>query len=144
MNNLLISLLLIVLYSCSGTSRHSESEIINAMHHYDKLIQKKDADSIALLYAPEGELADAAKGRNAIRTFLNSFADVRVLSNFSTTDTVVLAGDGARLKGMYSQVVVLNEGDTVHLTGTFDARWIYLQIDGWHIARMETTPLSRH
>lgn len=135
------SFLLIVLYSCSVSPGHSEKEVVAAMHRYDQLILKKDADSIALLYSPEGELVDAAKGRDAIRNFLKSFGDVRVLSNRSTTDTVTVTGDTARLTGMYSQVVVLNDGDTLHLLGSYQARWVYLPKEGWRIDRMETTPV---
>jgi len=38
--------------------------------HY---LQKTDADSIAYMFTPDGELGNVAKGRDSIRHFLSSF-----------------------------------------------------------------------
>ncbi|MER3465366.1 MAG: hypothetical protein C4329_14080 [Chitinophagaceae bacterium] len=36
-------------------------------------LQKTDADSIAYMFTPDGELGNVAKGRDSIRHFLSSF-----------------------------------------------------------------------
>jgi hypothetical protein len=82
----------IFLLSCN-TARYSKSEIDSAMKHYDNLILKSDADSISLLYTPDGNLGDITIGRDSIKKFLSSFKNVRVLSQSSTTKSIRIIRD---------------------------------------------------
>jgi hypothetical protein len=121
-------------------SPHTKKEIIDSMAHYDQLLEKMDTDSIALLYAADGELGTAAKGRDSIRNFLKTFSTYRVLSNTSTTDSVSLMNDSAFQLGRYKQVTILPSKDTARLSGQFEAYWIWIPEEGWRIRKMTTAP----
>ena len=126
------------LASCGA--RHSEKEIEDAMTHYDRLIYKMDADSIALLYTNDGDLGTVAHGRDTIRKFLSSFKNVRVLSQSSITTSIEMKDDTAYQKGTYAQVALMNGKDTLHANGTYAACWHWIPQEGWRIKKMETQP----
>ncbi len=116
---------------------HTNVEIETAMQRYNRLIQKVDADSIAAIYTVDGELGDEVKGRDSIRRFLTKFKDIKVLSQRSATAFISLGSDTAMQKGSYWQTAVLPKGDTVQVSGTFTATWLYTT-DGWLIRKMQT------
>ncbi|MBS1574227.1 MAG: hypothetical protein JST09_02890 [Bacteroidetes bacterium] len=132
-------LLFVFLFSCNAG--HDQSELIRCMKTYDRLLVKMDTDSLSQLYAPDGQLGDIAKGPDSIRKFLLKFADFRVLSNESLTDSILLHGDSAFQAGKYHQVTILPNKDTSNLHGRFEANWIYLPGGGWKIRKMVTKPL---
>jgi len=101
-----------------------------------------NADSIAMIYAPDGELGKMAKGRDSIRNFLNTFKKFRVLSQSSETNTIQIAGDSAVQTGTYHQTVIIPFNDTVTVKGNFTAFWIWMYNNRWLIHRMETKPAS--
>ena len=127
----------IFLLSCNNT-RHSKSEVESAMKHYDNLILKLDADSISMLYTPDGNLGDIAIGRDSIKKFLSSFKNVRVLSQSSTTESINIVRDTATQKGTYAQTDLVSEKDTVKVKGEYTARWQWIRKKGWHIKHMIT------
>ena len=127
-------------FSCNNKSHNRES-IESAMKYYDHLILKTDADSIAFLYTPNGELGNMAVGRDSIRNFLNRFKNFKVLYQSTTTDSITIKDDTAILKGIYHQKVIVPSGDTVSVKGEYNAKWIWLKDGGWHIRRMETHPI---
>lgn len=124
------------MFSCKA--RHDPSDIVAGMHHYDRLIEKMNVDSIALLYTRDGQLGEAAKGRDSIRNFLKAFSGYTVLSNQSISDAIKLNGDSAMQAGTYTQLTILPSKDTTHIKGQFEARWVWLPGEGWKIARMTT------
>ena len=130
---------LCLLFSCNKRE-YSKADIESGMQRYDHLIQRLDADSIALLYAPDGDLGTIAHGRDSIRRFLASFKNVRVLSNTSVSDSIEIKGDTAFQNGTYHQVAIIDAKDTADLKGTFHARWIWVNKEGWRIKKMETAP----
>ena len=134
---LLISSLLL---SCRS-SEHSKSGVEKALQHYDQLILKLDADSIAWLYTPDGRMGEMAKGRDSIKVFLSSFQNIKVLSQHSTSDTVNITADTAIQQGIYLQSDVISGRDTVRVKGAYSAVWQWMD-DGWHIRQMETKPLD--
>ncbi len=134
---LLVSLA--VLFSCTR-SLHNAKGVEAAMRHYDYLIKKLDADAIAQFYTPDGDLGAVAHGRDSIRKFLTAFKNVQVLSQVSTTDSLIISGNGAVQKGTYRQTDVIGNRDTVHVKGTYTATWLWMKGSGWHIQRMDTKP----
>ena len=134
----LFLLVSIGLHSCH--KKHEKQEIETAMLRYDQLIQKMDADSIALLYAPDGDLGDIAHGRDSIRKFLSTFTNVRVLSTSSTSDSIVFSSDTAVQTGKYTQVAVIQGKDTARLKGSYTAKWVWLPAEGWRLKKMITLP----
>lgn len=126
----------------SCNHHHDKKSIELAMNEYDRLIKKMDADSIALLYTPGGSLGGIAHGRDAIKKFLSTFKDVRVLSQGSTTKSIEIHNDTSIQKGTYRQVVLMHGNDTVKVYGEYLATWQWIPHDGWHISRMITKPLN--
>lgn len=120
----------------------SKSDVEHAMQKYDLLILGMNADSISLIYAPDGELGKMAKGRDSIRAFLNGFKKFRVLSQSSETNTIQINGDSAIQTGTYRQTVIIPSNDTVTVKGRFTALWIWMNRNGWLIQRMETQPVQ--
>ena len=144
MNRRLFYLLTIItgtaFLSCSQS--HNKSGIETAMKLYDHLIEKMDADSIAWLYTPDGNLGDIARGRDSIRKFLLTFKNIRVLSQSSETSSIEITGNSSVQKGRYRQVVLVPGKDTIRVKGEFTATWLWNASDGWHIRRMATRSLE--
>jgi ketosteroid isomerase-like protein len=119
---------------------HSAAEVEAAMGHYDSLIKKTDADSIAWMFTADGWLGEIAHGRDSIRSFLRTFKNVRVLEVGSATKNITLTGDTARQAGSYTQTALVNGKDTAHVRGKFEAEWVWSEKEGWKIRRMATRP----
>lgn len=130
-----------LLYSCT-TSSHNEKGVESAMKHYDQLILKSDADSIALLYTPDGNLGDMAMGRDSIRNFLSRFKNIKVLTQASVTDSIKVIADTAIQNGKYDQSDIISGKDTVHVKGEFVAKWLWTKEKQWLIKEMHTKPLK--
>ncbi len=137
----LITVIIFIIASCAST-RKSNREIENAMKQYDHLIKKLDADSIALLYTPDGNLGNIVTGRDSIRKFLSSFKNVEVLSQSSSTESISIQKDSSMQKGKYWQTDLLNGKDTIKVKGTYIATWVWIPKQGWHIKRMLTSPIK--
>ncbi len=127
-------------FSCNKKYRNKET-VQAAMRYYDHLILKTNADSIALLYTPDGELGNIAIGRDSIRNYLNRFRNFKVIYQSTTTDSITIKDDTAISNGIYRQKVIVPSGDTVSVKGEYDAKWIWLKDGGWHIRKMETHPI---
>lgn len=136
---LLLSALTLFFISCAK-KQHTNESVESAMQQYDRLIKKMDADSISLLFAPDGDLGSIAHGRDSIRNFLASFKNVRVLDISSVSSSIRINSDTALQEGSYHQLALVNGKDTFNLHGTFKASWIWSDKEGWRIKRMETTP----
>lgn len=125
-------------FSCYAQPRN-ESGVETAMKKYDRLILKTNADSIAMLYSPDGELGNVATGRDSIRNFLNRFNNYKVLMQESKTSFITINRDTAFQTGIYRQKVIIPSGDTVLVKGIFNAKWIWTK-NVWEIKRMDTQP----
>jgi hypothetical protein len=134
-----IGLIITLFASCHPKERSAES-VEQAMQKYNRYILKMDVDSIALLYAPDGELGKMARGRDSIRRFLENFKQYKVLSQVSKTNLITIIRDTALQSGLYTQKVIVPAKDTVTVGGLFSTKWIWMDSTGWHIQRMETQP----
>ena len=135
-----LSLFILLLATACGRHPHDKQEVLTAMQQYDRLIQEMDADSIALLYAADGDLGGIARGRDSIRRFLSSFKNVKVWEASSSTDSLLMDHDSAILSGHYRQTGVIDGKDTFHVKGTYHANWIRVEGEGWRIKAMSTRP----
>jgi uncharacterized protein (TIGR02246 family) len=147
MKYILISLItaasLLLMWSCTKrTSDDDKREVTAALQRYDRLIQTVNADSIALLYMPNGEIIGngktAAIGRDSIRAFLSTFRNVRVPSNISTVSDISITADTAVQRGSYKQVAIIGGHDTVRVKGDFTATWQRDAKGQWLLRRMAT------
>ncbi len=132
-----------IVFLCScNTSKHSIAGVESSIKYYDHLILKLDADSIALLYTPDGNLGGIATGRDSIRKFLSTFKNVRVLSQASTTTSIKIVRDTAIQNGSYTQSDIVSGHDTMNVKGTYMARWQWIKKKGWRIKQMTTNPAN--
>ena len=125
-------------FSCYAQQRN-ENGVETAMKKYDCLILKTNPDSIAMLYAPDGELGNMAAGRDSIRNFLSRFNNYKVLMQESKTSFITINRDTAFQTGTYRQKVIVPSGDTVSVRGIFNVKWIWTK-NAWKIKRMDTQP----
>jgi hypothetical protein len=136
------SLLIVVLFSAYALScfaqSHAKAGVEESMQMYNRLIMGMNADSICLIYTPDGELGVMAKGRDSIRSFLNTFKNFRVLSQASETKNISIEHDSAFQTGIYRQTVIIPSKDTVTVNGSFKVLWIWSGASGWLIQRIET------
>ena len=135
----ILCLTITVFIACRPKERSTES-VEQAMQKYNRYILEMDVDSIALLYAPDGELGKMATGRDSIRRFLEKFKMYKVLSQISNTNLINISKDTALQSGLYIQKVIVPPNDTVTVKGLFLTKWIWMDPTGWHIQRMETQP----
>jgi hypothetical protein len=128
---------------CGFSFQHnyrSRAAVDQAMKKYDDMILKMDVDSIAMMYAPDGDLGNIARGRDSIKNFLNRFKSFKVLYQSSVSDSFFIHDDTAILKGTYRQKTIVLPHDTVSVNGRYDSKWIWLAAGGWHIKAMQTKP----
>jgi hypothetical protein len=126
--------------ACLGN--HNTTGVESAMKLYNHLIQKMDADSIALMYTADGDLGNMAHRRDSIRKFLSTFKNVSVLSQSSESTSIKITGDSCIQKGTYQQVVLISGKDTVRVKGEFKANRQWKLSEDWHIRRMDTKSLN--
>ena len=111
-----------------------------AMKTYDHLIWTMNVDSIALIFMPDGQLGEVARGRDSIRKFLSTFKNVQVLYVHSLSERITFNKDTAVQDGSYLQTAVINNKDTVKPKGSFEAIWVWIKGEGWKMKRMTTIP----
>ena len=131
-----------VLMIKTAAAQHDKAGVEMRMKYYDHLIQKLDADSIALLYTPDGQLGEMARGRDSIKQFLSSFKNVQVLSQQSISESININGDSALQRGFYTQKDVVNNKDTITVKGSYTTHWQWKEKEGWLIRKMETQPIK--
>lgn len=138
---LLMLALPMLMINCHGPAIvHQASEIEAAMKKYDAFILHTDADSIAMMYTKNGKLGVAATGRDSIRAFLRRLSGMQVLTQSSVTDSIRIEKDTAWQQGHYQQSDIVHAGDTAHVKGKYQARWVWSVEEGWRLDDMSTSP----
>jgi uncharacterized protein (TIGR02246 family) len=120
----------------------AEREAGAALQHYVDVLRRQDASGVALSFEPDGSMAHEGgtpiAGRAAIRAFLDSFANYKIVSHEMTVTSVAVAGDQLTQSGTYAQTVRTPEGRTLSVSGTFVAAWRH-QADGqWLLWNLRT------
>ncbi len=113
------------------------------LDRYEKLILKMDNDGLADLFAEDGELVNpgepVVKGREAIRKFLKTFTEYKVLEESMHADSTVIMGTKAMQVVHFHQKVTIPNGQTLDVSGRIKINWVAR--DGkWFIIREETLP----
>jgi ketosteroid isomerase-like protein len=146
----------IILYALMGVAAMSwwyfpsasrdQARIRTRMAEYDNDLRAMNADGIARLFTADGELWNAGtllkRGPDAIRAFLHSFdGQVRIESQQTTVDRVVIDGDRATSYGTYRQTArLLKDNSILNVTGEIRVDWIQCKPATWCVRRLETTP----
>ncbi len=124
----------------SWKTRSAENKINETLKRYDDFILHTNPDSIASLYAPDGNLGDIAIGRDSIRKFLLKFQGIKVLAVHTQSTSLKIEGKEAHQTGEYNQRAILPKGDTVQVKGKIDILWTERKPGSWYIQKMKTTP----
>ncbi len=122
----LSALTLISLISCS--SKSNKDDVISSLNLYDKYLLEMNSDSLAGMFAENGELGQEGQvfisGRGDIRQYLDIFGkDIVMLENHSQSESVDFKGDSALQSGKYHQKLIIHT-DTLDATGQFKAVWV--------------------
>jgi hypothetical protein len=128
-----------IFFSCHAYLPEKD-EIQNAMHLYNHLLEKMDADSLALMYTADGNLGDLVIGRDSIRAFLKSFKNIRVISAQFFEKSTEINKPEATQEGLYHQTSIIDAKDTIKLTGKYIANWRWINGEGWRLKKMITIP----
>jgi len=124
------------LFSCN-TQNHNKSEIESAISNYDRVLVKRNADSITMLFTPDGNFGKGAHGKKELREVFDYISSAhRILYHHSTSDTITISGNTSIQKGTFNEVIIHPENDTSNDGGKYIANWVWLPKQGWLIKRM--------
>lgn len=142
---LLIAIALGALSSCATIAAvDRRPEVDAALQHYSDLVLHMDNAGIASLFAADGELKNTDRapvyGPAAVRAFLDTFKDTRVLVYRIHADATSVRGDTAAQSGTYHEKVTMPNQQTVDVSGHFDVVWVRTADGRWLIQQMLTTP----
>jgi len=122
----------------------AEEQVKAAMRRYDQLVLAMNAEGIAAMFTPDGELIDAGKTiastPASIRAFLQSFdGKVRVEENASSIESVTVTGATAILTGTYQQkALLIPDKREIRVQGKFEVEWSRQPDGQWLVRRMST------
>lgn len=142
------ALLSLVLVLC-GCASHADTKLRQAevrerLAQYASLLQAMDAEGVAAMFAPDGEIVNPRQppvhGRAAIRKFLEGYADFKVLSNEDRADSTLIDGDTSEQLGTYHQRVRTPDGRVIEVSGRFEFAWVRDASGVWLIQQAATFP----
>jgi uncharacterized protein (TIGR02246 family) len=122
----------------------AEEQVKAAMRRYEQLALAMNAEGIAAMFTPDGELINAgktiARTPDSIRAFLQSFdGKVRVEENVNSIESVTVTGATAILTGTYQQkALLLPDKREIRVQGKFEVEWSRQPDGQWLIRRMGT------
>ena len=127
--------------SCVATTQH---QLTNRLAQYEAAMRRMDFNGVAANFAETAELATSGtpsiRGRENIRTFLQSFSSYKIQKADLQADSTIVHANSARQLGTYSQRVTLPSGETIDVSGRFAADWVRDPAGRWLLAKMETIP----
>jgi uncharacterized protein (TIGR02246 family) len=122
----------------------ARAEVESAMQDYARLQAVADSEGLAAFFTQDGELLEpgmeALSGREAIKKFLNSFAEVRIEWASMTSGTIEVWGDAAVQWGSYAQRVTLPGKPAEEHRGRYVAQWSKQANGRWLIRRLMMQP----
>ena len=122
--------------------QQEQAQVVASLARYRQLIIAIDADRVADMFTPDGELSHDAQapitGPGRIQAFLKGYADYKIQA-YELRALATETNDGlASQQGTYSQTVALPSGAVAQVAGQFDANWAR-QADGrWLLKRLHT------
>lgn len=118
----------------------STPDLSASLAQYSSFVRRQLGDSIAALYAPDGELVTperAVRGPAAIRTFLAGFTNVKVDSAAMWADSVAITDTGIVQWGGFYQRASVSDRPPVTASGHFVALWREQSDGRWLLRRMQ-------
>ena len=140
-----LSVLVIAIFGIGASAADSGSvEVESALRHFSDVMLRMDYSGIAACYADDGELVSTGSSRiigpSAVRTFLESFKDYKVLDYSIRAEKTTVTNNSATQTGLYMQRVQLPSKEVMLVSGRFDANWIRSGEGRWLIHRLSATP----
>lgn len=139
-----MAILLTLVLFIQACGKKDKSDLDSSLKRYDKYLLNLDADSLAGIFAENGELGQegmpSITGRETIRNYMKSFSGITIFENSSESKSIDFSGDSAVQKGIYSQRLAFNS-DTVAVNGEFNAVWVKDKENAWLLRKMITKPL---
>ena len=118
----------------------STPDLSASLAQYSSFVRRQLGDSIAALYAPDGELVapgGPVRGPAAIRAFLAGFTNVHVDSSTMWADSVAITDTGIIQWGGFYQRATVADRPPVVATGHFVALWREQPDGRWLLRRMQ-------
>jgi uncharacterized protein (TIGR02246 family) len=139
-----IAIALGALSACATIAAVDRSpEVAAALQHYSELVLHMDNAGIAGLFAENGELKNTDHapiyGPAAVRAFLDTFKDNKVLNYQMHADATSIRGDTAAQSGTYHEKTMSPNQQAVDVSGHFDVVWVRAADGRWLIHQMLTT-----
>ena len=131
---------------CGGSPDVSATtaQLDAAIARYSGFVRDMAGDSIAAMYAPDGEMLGAGmhaiQSPDSIRRFLTGFTNVKVDSETMTRDAITVGDTESVVWGTYTQVATVTGQPPVHVSGRFVTQWVRRPGESWRIRRMLTQP----
>ena len=116
------------------------------MNRYNQYFSQMNADEMASLFAPGGEVYDTgllqASGPDAIRSYLSqTFSAAHIDSLTATVDFVFINGNVAAVFGTYNEKTTGATGQSGETKLRYVAEWIYQSNGQWLLNRVSTVKL---
>lgn len=146
---------MIALTACNSTSKVTTTptpdyspDVRADMEKYNQCFSQMNADGMASLFAPNGEIYDTgllqASGPNAILSYLNqSFNSAHVDSLTTTIDSIVINGSVAAVLGTYDEKTSDTTGQSNETKLRYVAEWIDQSNGQWLLNRVSTVILPQ-
>ena len=147
--------LMAALTACSAaskivvTSTPDESSYVRAdMEEYNQCLSQMNADCIASLFAPQGQIFDTgiirAGSPAAVRSYMNqTFSAADVDSLDATIDTITINGGVGVVLGTYDEKTTDTTGQSNEAKLQYVAEWIYQSNGQWLLNRLSTVILQQ-
>ncbi|HEY1848341.1 MAG TPA: DUF4440 domain-containing protein, partial [Opitutaceae bacterium] len=139
MKRILVLACALAAFGCeSPKAKHADVDraaVQSWLRRYSDLMLAMDTQALSAMFAPDGLLANPkrppVRGPEAIKKFLDGFADFKVLSNEDTAATTVVDGDTAEQTGTYSQKVRSPDGQVFDTKGRLEVEWMRAPSGQW-------------
>ena len=150
----LVLLFTLFLTACSTASKvvvtptpNGSTVVQTDMEKYNQCLSQMNADCVASLFAPQGQIFDTglirAGSPAAIRSYINqTFSAAHIDSLNATVDSVVINGDVGVVLGTYDEKTTDTTGQSNEVKLQYVAEWVDQPNGQWLLNRLSTVILQ--
>jgi ketosteroid isomerase-like protein len=120
---------------------HATGGLDRELSRYNTFVTHQLGDSIAAMFAPDGELVmpgATLRGPAQIARALALFTNVRVDSSVMRADSVIRSDSGTVQWGRFYQRASVGGGEPIEASGKFVALWVRDASGHWKVKRLST------
>lgn len=141
---------MILLTACSSTSQvvatptpDASADVRADMEKYDQCLSQMNADCLAALFAPQGQIFETglirAAGPAAVRSYLTqTFSAAHVDSLNATIDTIAVNGEVGVVLGIFDEKTTGPAGQSNETKLRYVAEWMDQSNGQWLLNRFST------